>query len=142
VKGSDFASLISPRCNSHSELRRGSPIGMPTSSELRLKRPRAEGGLLAGLSRQVLPTQVTFDHEGGEDHFICVSGRNVCLTSHHENHQVLVTLAAVAASSSGLGQIEPPSRRHVPRIVYPHLVCMCMRNATCLLCTNLSTMVS
>jgi hypothetical protein len=83
-----------------------------TAIKRRLKKSQAEDELRTDLPRQLLSTQVTSNHVGEEDPFVCTSGEKVGLTPHSEIQQVLVTSVTVAATSpSSLEEARPPLKK-------------------------------
>jgi hypothetical protein len=76
------------------------------------KQPQAEGGMPTGSSKQLLPVQVTSDHEGEEDPSVCTSAKEVGLTPRPEVQHVLeIPVTAVVTSSSSFGEPRPPPKK-------------------------------
>jgi hypothetical protein len=73
---------------------------------------RAEGGPPSGLSKQLPPTLETPSHEGVDDPFICVGGREMGSISLLDAHQVLKALAIVTTiASSCLMEFGPTPKK-------------------------------
>jgi hypothetical protein len=79
--------------------------------------------------------QVTSDHEGDWDAFLCVGVREMGSTFLHNGQQVPESSApAATVSLFSLGKPVPSPRRSVPRVVCRPLLDTCMWNVVCLLC--------
>jgi hypothetical protein len=108
----DTSSPISSACSSFSTSRCGSHVDGGWAGEHRWKHPRAEAGPPTGSPSQLLPMQVISDHKGEDDSFVCTSKEKVGLTLRSEIQKVLASPAAtVAATTSNLGEAEPPPKK-------------------------------
>jgi hypothetical protein len=111
-KRCNSASLISPAYESFPTPGNSFPVDRVYNWRLWTEAPLAEGGPPTGSSSQLLPTQVTFDHDGEEDPSVGIRREKVVLIACPEILQVPEAPAAVAVTSpSCLGEASPPLKK-------------------------------